>query len=321
VVEDGGLGSATVSLPELERGGIAVVCATVTPGFLVADVGEDFEPRSALYHRREEAEAQALKQIDLYESWERDGRVRILRSGPDLARHLTLWRQDRKPGLVLLMEGADPILHVRDLRGWWDRGLRMIGLTYGDTVYGRGVAGGSTSFKRGGLTAEGMALLGEMAAQGFMWDVSHLTEDGIREGLDRDVPRVCASHANAQALTPTDRHLSDHNLRAIADRDGVVGLVLYNRFLEPRWKADRTVEVTLREHLRRHAEHVARVAGWEHVGIGSDLDGGFGQEASPAEIDTVVDLRKIGDIVPPDAREGVLGGNWLRFLRRSLPPQ
>src|SRR5215204_4620778 len=60
---------ATVSLPDMERGGIAVAFATVTPGFLVADVGEDFEPHSALYRTQEEAEAQALSQIDLYERW------------------------------------------------------------------------------------------------------------------------------------------------------------------------------------------------------------------------------------------------------------
>lgn len=320
-VEDGALGSATVSLPDLVRGGIAVVCATVTPGFLAADVGEDFEPRSAIYHRREEAEAQALAQIALYETWERQGLVRILRTAEDLENHLGRWHQDRRPGLVLLMEGADPILHVRDLADWWGRGLRMIGLTYGDTFYGRGVAGGSTTFTRGGLTPEGFALLEAMAQQGFIWDVSHLTEDGIREGLERGFPRICASHANAQALMSTDRHLSDSNLGAIAERDGVIGLVLYNRFLEPGWKSDRTIEVTLGEHLRRHADHVARVTGWEHVGIGSDLDGGFGLESSPAEIDTVADLWMIETAVPATAREGVLGGNWLRFLRRTLPPQ
>jgi membrane dipeptidase len=133
---------ATVSLPELERGGIAVVCATVTPGSLVADVGPDFEPRAALYSTPEEAEAQALRQIDLYEEWQRQGWVRILKSVTDLEHHLELWREDRTTGLVLLMEGADPIVHVKDLPAWWERGLRMIGLTYGDTAYGTGLPGG-----------------------------------------------------------------------------------------------------------------------------------------------------------------------------------
>ncbi len=91
---------ATVSLPDLERGGIAVVLATVTAGFLAADVGEDFEPRSAIYHTREQAKAQALSPIALYEAWQRQGRVRLLRSVNDLDHHLQLWHHDRKPGLA-----------------------------------------------------------------------------------------------------------------------------------------------------------------------------------------------------------------------------
>ena len=311
---------ATVSLPDLERGGIAVVCATVTAGFLAAEVADDsFVPRSAIYHNAEEAEAQALSQIALYQEWEQQGRVRLLKSSNDLDHHLQLWQHDRKPGLVMLMEGADPIAHVRDLPRWWQRGLRMIGLTFGDTQYGVGVAGGSPTFRKGGLTPEGMALLGQMAELGFIWDISHLAEEGVWQGLDLKFPRVCASHANVRALTPTDRHLSDDVIRAIAERDGVIGLVLYNGFLEPRWRQDRSISVTLNEHLRRHANHIANLAGWRHVGIGSDLDGGLGLEESPAEIDSVADLYEVGSVVPAEARAAVLGTNWLRFLRSSLP--
>jgi membrane dipeptidase len=312
-------GQATVSLPELERGGIAVVCATVTPGFLAADVGEDIEPRSALYRTLEEAEAQALSQITLYESWEKQGRVRLLKSRRDLDDHLRLWQRDRKPGLVLLMEGADPIVHVSDLPRWWQRGLRMIGLTYGDTQYGRGVAGGSTTFKKGGLTPQGFALLGQMAALGFIWDISHLAEDGVWQGLNMQFPHVCASHANARAFIHTDRQLSDDVIRAVAERNGVIGLVLYNRFLEPRWKENKSIPVTLDQHLRQQARHIADVGGWKTVGIGSDLDGGFGREESPLEIETIADLYKIGSVVPADVREAVLSTNWLNFLRASLP--
>ena len=311
---------ATVSLPDMERGGIAVACATVTAGFLAADVGGNpFVPPSAYYATPQQAEAQALRQIDLYEAWSAQGRVRLLKSRADLDDHLELWQQDRKPGLVLLMEGADPIVRVADLPRWWDRGLRMIGLTFGDTIYGAGVAGGSPTVKPEGLTAEGIALLEQMASLGFIWDISHLTETGIWQGFDLNFPRVCASHANAQALTPTNRHLSDAVIRALAERNAVIGLVLYNGFLEPRWKTDHAIVVTLDQHLRRHADHIAALVGWDHVGIGSDLDGGLGLEESPLEIDTIADLSKVGAVVPPQAREAVLSSNWLNFLRRSLP--
>ena len=309
---------ATVSLPELERGGIAVVFATVTPGFLAADVSAKFVPRSAFYSTPEEAEAQALSQIKLYEEWEKQGRVRLIKSVEDLDDHMQLWQNDRKPGLVMLMESADPIVHVRDLSQWWQRGLRMVGLTFGDTKYGKGVRGGSRTFRQGGLTPEGFELLAHMAELGFIWDISHLAEEGIWQGLELKFPRVCASHANARVLTPTDRHLGDDVIRAVAERGGVVGLVLYNSFLEPPWEEDKSISVTL-EHLQRHAEYMAQLVGWDHLGIGSDLDGGFGLEESPLEIESVADLYKVGSVVPREARAAILSTNWLNFLRACLP--
>ncbi len=101
-----------VSLPDLERGGIAIVFATVTEGLM-----GNKSPRTP-----SEAEAQALSQIALYEGWQSQGRARLIRSVADLDHHLGLWRRDRKPGLVMLMEGAAPILDVRDLPRWWSMG-------------------------------------------------------------------------------------------------------------------------------------------------------------------------------------------------------
>lgn len=306
---------ATVSLPELERGGVAVAFATVTAGFQTGDS----DVPAAVLRTPEEAQAHALSQIDLYENWERQGRVRLLKSVGDLEHHLELWHEDRKPGLVLLMEGADPIVRVDDLSAWWQRGLRMVGLTWADTRYGTGVGTGSPTFRQGGLTPEGRALLEGMAEQGYIWDISHLAEEGVWQGFELKVPRVCVSHANARALTPTDRHLSDEVIRAVAEREGVIGLVLYNGFLEHRWEKDRSIAVTLGEHVKRHAAYLADLTSWKHIGIGSDLDGGLGLEESPQEIDTVADLYKVAAVVPTEAREGVLSANWLNFLRRSLP--
>lgn len=299
---------AMVSLPELERGGIAVAFATVDGGF----PGDD-DPASP-----EQAEANALRQIELYKRWQAEGRVRLIKSVADLDQHLELWWQDRRPGLVMLMEGADPIIQVADLPDWWRRGVRIIALAWADTKYGRGVGVGDKNSGQPGLTPDGQALLRSMAEIGFIWDVTHLAEEGVRQGLDMQFPRVCASHANARAITPTARHLSDVVIREIGKRDGVIGVVLYNGFLDPQWKEDKSRPVTL-ECARLHAEHIAGLIGWDHVGIGSDFDGGFGLEETPAEIDTAADLYRVGSVMPADARDGVLGGNWLRFLRRALP--
>jgi len=113
--------------------------------------------------------------------------------------------------------------------------------------------------------------------------------------------------------------LSDEVIRAVAERNGVIGLVLYNGFLEPRWMQDRSIPVTLDEHLRRHANHIADLIGWKHLGIGSDLDGGFGFEESPLEMDTVADLHRAGSAMPAGVREAVMSTNWLTFLSSSLP--
>jgi membrane dipeptidase len=262
---------------------------------------------------------QAMSQIDLYEQWEQEGRVRIIKAKDDLEGHLTLWHEDLVPGLVLLMEGADPIVEVSDLSKWWQRGLRITGLTFGNTKYGTGVAGGSTTPVEGGLTEEGVALLKAMGEQGMIWDVTHLAEEGIWQGLDIKVPHVCASHANAQALTPTNRHLSDDLIKAIAEYGGVIGLVLYNGFLDLSWKQDKTKDITLKHQFKPHAEHLAKLVGWDHIGIGSDLDGGFGREESPIEIETVADLHKIGELFTEEVNKKILGDNWIRFLRKSLP--
>lgn len=310
---------AMVTLPELQSGGVAVVFATIFAGTRKEDASPERASRPGVYSTPQQAEANALAQIELYETWEKQDRVRLIKSAADLEDHLQMWSQDRKPGLVMLMEGADPIADARDLPKWWQRGVRIIGLTFGDTKYGTGMRAGTATFKPGGLTAAGMDMLDKMAELGFIWDISHLTEEGVWQGFERRHPRACASHANVQALTPTNRHLSDAVIRALAERGGVIGLTLGNSFLEPRWEDDESIPITL-EHVRRHAQHIANLVGWSAVGIGSDLDGGFGFEETPAEINTAADLHKVGSIAPAQHREDVLGGNWLNFLRSALPP-
>lgn len=309
---------AMVTLPELERGGVAIVFGTVFAGVPEAQASPERKTRPGVYSTQQEAEANAIEQIQLYESWEQQGRIRLIKSVADIDHHLELWEDDRKPGLLMLMEGADPIVDPQDLSKWWARGLRMIGLTWDNTAYGTGVGAGNRDYKSGGLTDDGVALLQGMAEIGFIWDVSHLAEDAVREGLDIQSTRVCASHANARALVPTDRHLSDDIIREIARRDGVIGLTLCNSFLVADWKAEGAEPVTL-EHVRLHAEHMAGIGGWNCVGVGSDLDGGFGLEETPQEINTIADLPKLSQIAPEQHRDDVLSSNWLRFLRSAMP--
>jgi membrane dipeptidase len=128
-----------------------------------------------------------------------------------------------------------------------------------------------------------------------------------------------------RAPVPLNRHLSDQQIAEVARPHGaagrgVIGLPFLNDFLEPRWDYRAPAgEVTLRGQGRRHLEHVAGLAGWASVGIGSDVDAGYGRDETPVEVDTAADWRRVGDVVPEGARDGVLGGNWLRFLHEVLP--
>jgi membrane dipeptidase len=298
---------AMVGLPDLARGGVGLVFATL----FAEPAGAGYSDQG--YTTPREAERQALDQLELYDRWEADGRVRIIRSRVDLADHLATWTADRPVGIVILMEGADPIVAVGDLDAWWDRGVRIVGPAWGRTRY----SGGSGA--PGGLTADGRELVAAMRERGLILDTSHLAEEAFWEALDVGAHAVIASHSNPRALVPGDRQLSDDMIRAVAAADGVIGLVLYNAFLDEAWRDDHRVAVTVDGQVRAHAAHVADLAGWDSVAIGSDLDGGLGLDESPAELDTVADLGLIGDVVPGHARDGVLGGNWITLLRRALP--
>ncbi|HEY1012288.1 MAG TPA: membrane dipeptidase, partial [Herpetosiphonaceae bacterium] len=196
-------------------------------------------------------------------------------------------------------------------------GLRWLGPAWGATRY----AGGTGA--PGPLTAHGVELLGEMDRLGVALDVSHLAEDSFWQAMRSFKGPVASSHANCRALVPGDRHLSDEMIRAIIDRDGVVGLVLYNKFINGDWDGDKQ-SVTLRD-LVRHVERVCELAGdTRHVALGSDFDGGFGLEGIPAELTRWGDLRLIGGAL---AQQGwsdrdianLLGGSWRRWLGGVLP--
>lgn len=303
-----------VTLPELRRANVGIVFGTL---FAI--------PRSALQYEGEkppkwkaklsyatpdEAHALAVDQLERYEQWEDEGRIRILRTQSDLQVHVTAWESgERTVGLVVLMEGADPIRTPDELAWWADRGLRMIGPAWRSTRY----AGGTGA--PGPLTPNGKALVQAMIEHNIPLDVSHLSNESFWDAMDLAPRYVLASHSNARAISPGDRQMSDDMIRAVGASGGVVGIVLGDAFLHP---DHATMQVTLRD-VHRHAKHIARLIGWHQVAIGSDFDGGFGVQETPKELTRGADFSKLGKLVPEAARSGFLGGNWLRFLRRVLP--
>jgi membrane dipeptidase len=307
-------------------GRVAVVFATLFVAPLRHQIGSW---ETLCYADSSEARRLYRLELDFYHRLVDDHpeKFRLVCTTGDLEAVLAGWKsqdlRDRRVGLVLLMEGADGLRQPAELGEWFESGLRVLGPAWAATRY----AGGTK--EPGPLTDEGRLLLDVMADLGMILDLSHLAEVGILEALDRYSGPIIASHSNTLALLPgypfPERQMTDLAIHRLVEREGVIGIVPYNRFLRAGWDLpDGRQGITL-DHVTAHIDHVCQIAGdARHVGLGSDFDGGFGLEALPLGLDSIADLRFIGDALtargysPPDV-EAVLGGNWLSLLRRALP--
>jgi membrane dipeptidase len=307
-------GICMVGLPEWLEGRVAVVFGTVYAA--PARRGRMSGPQ--VYSNAEEAHAIGQEQLDTYRRLvDEEEQVALVGSLDDLDRVLESWDGEApQVGIVPLMEGADPIREPAEAELWFERGLRLVGLSW---KAGTRYAGGDGA--PGPLTDLGRELLEVMAHLGMILDVSHLAEQSFFEAVGRFEGEVVATHANPRALVPGPRQLSDEMIRHVVERDGVIGIVPANPFLRPDWK---TTVVTL-EDVVAAIDHVCQVVGdANHVGLGSDFDGGFGADDTPVALDTVADLKRIGPALgeagyDEEHVEAILGGNWLRVLRRALP--
>ncbi len=317
-------GKCTVGYPDLMRGRVGLVFGTV----YVSPAMDGMTGAPPKYRTAEEAHAQAMAQLDYYHRLaDQESRIRLVTSRQDLDAVTQGWlsdkRSDKNPhrhiGIVPLMEGADPIREPKELERWVERGIRIVGPAWSQTRYSGGTGA------PGGLTKIGFELLDVMASYGVILDVSHMAEKALFEALEHfGGQHVIASHSNPKKITPTDRHLPDEAIEIIAQRKGVIGVVLYNRFLKHDWtKRDAKHLVTL-DHIVRCIDYICQLTGSaEHVGIGTDFDGGFGSESIPAELDTARDLYRVGDELTrrgySDAHVAqVMYGNWLRVLQSAL---
>jgi len=177
----------------------------------------------------------------------------------------------------------------------------------------------------GPLTAEGFALLEAMADLGYILDLSHMDEKAALQALDVYPGQVVATHANALAMLPgsqSNRHLSDRVIRGLIERDGMIGIVPFNNFLKVGWSRREDVSLMAVFH---QIDHVCQLAGdAKHIGLGTDFDGGFGLQSTPAGIDTIADLQKIAPILrqggyPEDSVKAIFGNNWLDCVGMALP--
>ena len=321
-------GDSIIGWPEYQRGQVAAIFSTLyaTPG-KKKEVGDtiwyaDYDTAHRLYKN----------QIQVYRKLadSNPDKFRLISSTKELDSVIEHWTKPTQNdaghpvGLIYLMEGADGIRSPHELSEWWEMGLRLIGLAWAGTRYCGGTG------EPGPLTAEGRKLISAMADYNFILDLSHMDEAAALESLDRYEGPVMATHSNCAALmqgAETNRHLPDHVIHGLIERDGVIGLLPLNTFLKVGWlrkNGSRREEVPL-DVLIAHIDHICQLAGnANHAGIGSDFDGGFGLQSIPPELDSVADLQLIESkliargYTESDAAN-VLGGNWLRFLREHLP--
>ena len=294
---------ATVTFGALREGRVAMCLAT-----LFAMPLSDANPHG--YSTPDGAHAQALTQLNQYHRWQDAGYLRLLTPGAEVVTHLRAYARDpfgTPLGVTLLMEGADPIRTPDELGFWRREGVRIVGPAWKRTRY----AGGTGA--PGGLSPLGSELLDAMREQRVTLDASHLAEQAFWEATERQ-PDVIASHSNARALVQTDRHLSDEMLRHVTASGGMVGVVLYNGFLQAGWVRGQSPvpPATLATMLA----YIGGVVGWSRVGLGSDLDGGFGMHEFPEGLDSAADLGSVADLVPAGHQSGVRAGNWARWLAR-----
>ncbi|MBC7870547.1 MAG: membrane dipeptidase [Chitinophagaceae bacterium] len=315
-------GIATLGLPEAIAGRVAVVFATL---FVAPRSPRPAPWKNVMYDDISGAYRLALQQMDTYQRLADDsGQIRLIRSHVDLDAVLATWGEDktvkdRQQGLVILMENADPIIEPRQFEEWYERGVRIVGPAWQASRYSAGTGA------PGPLTPLGRELLEVMANFNAILDLSHMAEIAFLEALDRYTGTVIASHSNPRHFCDTDRHLTDAMIRRLAERNGVMGVVMLNSFLDGKWSKTDTKKAVTFSTVVDIIDYVCQLTGSAaYVGLGSDFDGGFGAESIPAEIDTTADLWYLRKALVQrgyneDDITAILGGNMLRKLREALP--
>lgn len=316
-----GRGQGTVALPEMRQGRVAVCFATL----LARSTGRS-EPHLD-YLSPLQAFAVTQGQLAYYHALNESEEVRLIKNLTELNDHIGEWGQwennthlaQPSIGLIISMESADPILKPEQLPTWKEAGVRIIGPAH----YGPGRYAGGTSTELG-LTQDGFTLLREMEQLEIILDLTHVSDQAFWQALDHFGGNVIASHNNCRALVPHQRQFDDTQIKAILDRDGVIGAALDNWMLIPNWvRGSRDNSSLTLAHVADHIDHLCQLAGnAEHAAIGSDLDGGFGREQSPSDLDTIADLQKFVEILTrrgytPEEISLIMHGNWLRLLRRA----
>lgn len=310
-------GNGTVSFPAMREGNLGLCMAT--------QIARYVKKTNSLpgWHSPQQAWAMTQAQLAWYKAMEDLGELTPITDTATLETHLEKWGTEgyQSIGYILTLEGADSMVNLDYVEKAHALGLRAIGPAhYGPGTYAQG------TMATGGIGEKGRALLKKMTELGIILDATHLCDDSFWEALDVYHGPVWASHNNCRSLVPHHRQFSDEQLRALVDRGAVIGAVMDTWMLTATWQrgvsTPQSEGITLAT-VADHIDHVCQLAGNSlHAAIGSDLDGAFGTEQSPADVNTIADLQKLDPILRERGYsetdiDNIFHGNWIRFLKRA----
>jgi membrane dipeptidase len=320
MTDKAGRAKATVSLPALRKGNIGLVVATQIARY--AAPGHPFPG----WHSPGQAWAQTQAQLAWYKTMEDAGEMKMIKDVDSLEQHVSLWKSnssnDTKPvGYILSLEGADSLITIAHLETAFQYGLRAVGPGH----YGPGRYANGTD-ATGKMNTEGLALLKKMEALNIILDATHLCDDAFWQALDHFNGHVWASHNNCRSLVDHNRQFSDDMIKALIERGAVIGAALDAWMMVPGWQRGISTPQSMQCNLEKiidHIDHICQLAGnTQHVAIGTDLDGAFGREQCPYDLETIADLQKLVPLFKSrgyseEDMSNIMHGNWLRFLRKA----
>jgi membrane dipeptidase len=321
-------GRATVSFDALRRGGVGLVVAT--------QIARYTAPGSSLtgWSSPEQAWAQTQAQLNWYRVMEAQGFLRQICSREDLEEHLVYWEEGIDPvadhgsesgkaiGYILSLEGADSLVDLSYLDRAYAYGLRAIGPAH----YGPGrYANGTNSV--GKMGRPGTDLLKSMDELDMILDCTHLCDDAFWQALEHFKGPVWASHNNCRAIVDHNRQYSDEQIRVLIERGAIIGAAFDAWMIVPGWERGVSTPENMHCNIGKlidHIDRICQIAGnSRHVCIGSDLDGGFGREQCPYDLETIADLAYLPGLFSlrgyrEEDIDNIMQANALRFLRTNL---
>jgi membrane dipeptidase len=311
---------ATVSLQAMRDGNIGFCVAT--------QIARYVKSNNSLpgWNSPEQAWAQTQGQLAWYKAMERCGEMVQIVDKKGLKKHLDLWTNPlgKKPiGYMLNLEGADSIVTMDYLHEAYENGLRAIGPAH----YGPGTYAYGTD-SSGGLGIKGKTLLKEIEKLNMILDATHLCDESFWETIDNYNGYIWASHSNCRSLVPNHRQFSDSQINELVSRNAIIGMAFDAWMMIPKWERGVTNPKTsglVIETIVDHIDHICQLIGnCDHICLGTDLDGGFGKEQCPYDLNTISDLQKLDLLLKNRGYsnndvEKIFHKNATSFLFKALP--